>query len=421
MIWQMGTGTRKPQKSTMLTKRNTTMRSYDTVIFVVVALLAANLAGSLIALRRLERFMPAARDGQTWPRISVLIPARNEAANIGACLRSLLAQAYPNCEILVLDDASDDGTAAIVRALAVSDAQGRLRLLPGKELPKGWLGKCHACAQLAAAATGDYLLFTDADTTHGMASLAQALAVAEQWHVGLVSVLPRQRALTPAEQLLLPLLPFNILALLPVGLVRRRPEPSLSAGIGQFLFFRRDVYAATGGHAAVRDRVLDDVELARRVKIAGFRMALMDGGRAVRCRMYDAFPAIWRGFSKNLYDFYGRSPLFTFLAVLLQFTLYVAPPLLAIWALATRQAPPLSLLPLITYLLAVGMRLALAARVGDAGTDLTNARGWLSALGHPLGIALQCAITLNSMRWGLTGKMAWKGRTYDLNHEATPK
>ena len=388
------------------------MLIYDTAILVLVALLAVNLIGSLVALRQLDGFTPTERAAAGWPRISVLIPARNEAANIGGCLDSLLQQDYPNCEILVLDDESEDGTGALVRDLARRDPRGRLRLLAGGPLPQGWLGKCHACAQLAAAATGDYLLFTDADTTHGARSLANALAVAEQWHVGLVSVLPRQRALTPPEQLLLPLLPFNILALLPVGLVRRRPEPSLSAGIGQFLFFRRGAYVATGGHAAVRDRVLDDVELARGVKAAGYRMALVGGGTSVRCRMYDSYGAIWRGFSKNLFDFYGRSPLATVVAVLAQAALYIAPPLLALLALALRLPWPLFIIPAVTYVLAVGIRLLLAGRVGDQGTDLRRVAGWLAALGHPIGIALQCAITLNSMRWGLTGTMQWKGRTY---------
>ncbi len=388
------------------------MGIFEGVTLGMVALLLLNLLGSLVALRRLDAFRPAQRADGAWPRISVLIPARNEAATIGACLQSLLAQKYPNCEILVLDDQSEDATAAIVADLARADVGQRLRLLPGAPLPKGWLGKCHACAQLASAANGDYLLFTDADTVHGAASVANALAAAERYHLGLVSVLPRQRALTPAEELLMPLLPFNILSLLPVALVRRRPEPSLSAGIGQFLFFRRGAYLATGGHAALRDRVLDDVELARRVKAAGWRMALLDGGHAVRCRMYDSLGAIWRGFSKNLYAFYGQSPLFTMMAVVLQLVLYVVPPLLAIAAVALRQPPLFVALPLATYGAAVLMRLALAWRVGEQGTDLRRPAGWLAALAHPLAIAVQCAITLNAMRWGLTGRMVWKGRTY---------
>lgn len=388
------------------------MLLYEIIITGIVAILALNLGLSLVALRPLDGFTPAPRPAHAWPRVSVLIPARDEAQRIGPCVASLLAQEYPNLEILVLDDESQDDTARIVDEAAMHDPRGRVRLLHGAALPAGWLGKCHACAQLAAVASGDYLLFTDADTLHGPTSIASALAAAEQRHLGLVSVLPRQRAQTWAETLLLPLLPFNILTLLPVGLVRRRPNPSLSAGIGQFLFFRRSAYLATGGHAAVRDRVLDDVELARRVKAAGWQEDLLDGGRAVTCRMYDSFGAIWRGFSKNLYDFYGRAPVFTILAVLVQLALYGAPLPLALLAALLRQPPALVALPLAAYALALGMRLALAARVGAAGTDLRRPAGWLSALLHPVGVALQCAVTLNAMRWGLTGRMAWKGRAY---------
>ena len=386
------------------------MPFYFVIIAVIVGLLLLNLCFSLVALRRLEDFVPASRPVAAWPRISVLIPARNEAANIAACLASLQAQTYPNAEILVLDDESTDDTAAIVARLAAADR--RVRLLHGAPLPAGWLGKCHACAQLAAAATGDYLLFTDADTRHGPASLAGALAAAEQRHLGLVSVLPRQQAFTASEQVMMPLLPLNILALLPVGLVRRRPEPSLSAGIGQFLCFRRAAYVAAGGHAAVRDQVLDDVTLARRVKAAGWRGDLLDGGASVRCRMYHSFGDIWRGFSKNLFDFYGRSPLITVVAVAAHGALFVAPPLLALAGALLHWPALFVALSLVAYGEAVTLRLLLAARVGDKGTRLRDGAAWWSALVHPAAEAIHCAITLNSMRWGLTHHLTWKGRAY---------
>lgn len=388
------------------------MLVFDAIVAGITGMLLLNLIGSLIAIRRLDTFVPASRARNMWPAISVLIPARNEAATIASCLHSLLAQDYPNAEFLVLDDASDDATAAIVTQIATLD--DRVRLLQGAPLPPGWLGKCHACAQLAAAAHGDYLLFTDADTAHGPASLAQALAAAEQLHVGLIAALPRQCAQTCSERLIMPLLPFNILALLPVGLVRRRPEPSLSAGIGQFLFFHRSAYLATGGHAAIRDQVLDDVALARRVKAAGWRMDLLDGGRGVRCRMYTGLGPIWRGFSKNLYDFYGRNVLVTVLAVVARLAIFGAPPVLVVVGLVRQWPPLLIVLPLAAYLAAVSMRLLLAARVGDAGTSLGSMAAWGSALLHPLGELFECAMTLNSMWWGLRGHMVWKGRIYSL-------
>lgn len=383
---------------------------YAVITLAIIAILVLNLAASLIAIPRLDTFTPAPRACSAWPRISVLIPARNEAANIGTCLRSILAQDQPNVEILVLDDQSDDDTAAIVTKLANEDSHSRLRLLRGEPLPQGWLGKCHACAQLVQAATGDYLLFTDADTVHGPTSVASALAIAEQRHVGLVSVLPRQVAISRAERWIMPLLPLNILMLLPVALVRRRPEPSLSAGIGQFLFFRRATYEATGEHSAVRDQVLDDVKLARRVKVAGWRMDLVDGGTGVRCRMYPSLDAIWQGFSKNLYDFYGRSPIITMLAVLVRIALFVLPLPLAIVGIVVREPIIVVEFFALAYVGSVVMRLLMASRVGDEGTDL-RASWW--ALIHPAAEAFECATTLNSMRWGARSHLVWKGRIYD--------
>ncbi len=385
---------------------------YAAAVAVAVGLLLLNLAMSLAALRRLDTFAPVARTADAWPLISALIPARDEAATIATCLASLLAQSYPRIEILVLDDESSDDTAAIVARIAAGDPEGRVRLLRGAPLPVGWLGKCHACHQLALAARGEVLLFTDADTVHGATSLASALAAIEQRHLGVMSALPRQIARTPAEKLLIPLLPLNILALLPVGLMRRRSEPSLSAGVGQFLCFRRAAYLASGGHVAVRDRVLDDVTLARRVKAAGWRADLLDGGHAVRCRMYDSLGAIWRGFSKNLFDFYGRSPLVTIAAVLARLALFVAPlPLALAGTIAHWPAGTVALL-WAAYAGAVAMRLAVAWRVGAQGTDLCDAGAWLSALLHPLAEALHCAITLSSLRWGMSRHLQWKGRDY---------
>ncbi|HKD75347.1 MAG TPA: glycosyltransferase family A protein, partial [Ktedonobacterales bacterium] len=394
---------------------------YLDITVMLLGVLLLNLVGSLAALRRVESFTPAPRAAGAWPRISVLIPARDEAANIESCLESLLAQEHPDIEILVLDDESTDETATIVQRVAAGDDRGRVTLIRGKPLPEGWLGKCHACAQLAEHATGDYLIFTDADTRHGTASLSGALAATEQRHLGLVSVLPRQRALTPPEQLLMPLLSLNILALLPVGLVRQRPEPSLSAGVGQFLCFRRAAYESAGGHAAVRDRVLDDVMLARRVKRAGYCIDLLDGGAAVQCRMYDSFGAIWRGFSKNLYAFYGQSPVATLIAVGVRLALFVAPSLLAIAGVLARWPAPHIILALAAYLLAVAMRLLLAARVGTIGTDPRDISIWWSALLHPVAEAMHCAITLNSMRWGLRRHLTWKGRTYQDAHRSRQK
>src|SRR5919199_3946111 len=157
-----------------------------------------------------------------WPRVSILVPARDEAANIEPCLRGLLAQSYPATELLVCDDGSSDDTAALVQTIAAERGNGRLRLLTGRLRPPGWSGKNWACHQLAQAARGDWLLFTDADTRHHPDSVAAALALAWRHDAGLVSLLPRHRAGTLGERLLVTQLPLVACAFLPIALVSRR-------------------------------------------------------------------------------------------------------------------------------------------------------------------------------------------------------
>jgi chlorobactene glucosyltransferase len=393
-------------------------RNYHRIVLGLLGLLGLNFASNLLALRTLADVPEETIAAGDAPLVSLLVPARDEERAIGACAAALLAQRYPHCEILVLDDESRDRTAAIVADLAATHPN--LQLLQGAPLPPGWLGKSFACWQLAQASAGDYLLFTDADTVLAPHAVVKALALARSHDLGLLTALPRHQAITWGERLILPLVAFNTLTLLPVPLANRLQAPSLSAGMGPFLFFRRDAYLASGGHAAVRDLVLEDVHLARRTKAAGARVWFVDGAGAVTSRMYYSFSEVWQGFSKNLFAFYGYSLPAALLAIGANMALYVAPPLLLIAGLwRYRHADPhagmLGFAAAETAL-GLGMRLALAARFGDS---------LISALLHPLGTLLQSAITLNAIRWsrqriapsgggarGAVGYVAWKGRTY---------
>ncbi|MGB3060724.1 MAG: glycosyltransferase, partial [Anaerolineae bacterium] len=154
-----------------------------------------------------------------WPRVSVLVPARNEDVNIGDCVRSLLAQDYPDCEVIVLDDQSCDRTGEILAELASQDR--RLRVIPGLALPEGWLGKHWACQQLAESATGDLLFFTDADTRHEPQSLRHGIAALMAEQADLLTACPRQEVVTWAEKLVVPFFPWSILSFLPLALAYR--------------------------------------------------------------------------------------------------------------------------------------------------------------------------------------------------------
>ena len=238
------------------------------------------------------------------PLVSLLVPARNEEATIGRCLRSLLAQDYPNLEVVVLDDGSTDATASIVRATG----GGRVRLIAGASLPEGWTGKNWACHQLSQAARGDLLCFVDSDTTLAPGTLSAAAGVLEEEGAGLVSLLPRSSRGSVAGAVLLPMVPHAMFALFPMAMVHSPAYPDVSVAFGPFLLLTREAYEASGGHAARSDSIVDDVEMSRAVKAAGFPVRLANGTDLVETRWYTGVGDIWRGFSKNAYGGVNYSP-----------------------------------------------------------------------------------------------------------------
>ncbi len=246
-------------------------------------------------VRRFDQYPPA----KHLPRVSVLIPARNEARNIAACVTSLLEQDYPDFEVIVLDDHSTDETSHI---LAQFDPTGsRLRVLKGAPLPEGWLGKHWACHQLYQAATGELLLFTDADTRHASNSLRDSVSALFAEGADLVTAFPREQVVTWGERLLVPIIGFGIYTFIPIRLVQKLRWPALTITIGQFMLFRRAAYEAIGGFEAVRDEVVDDICLGRRIVGGGLEWRLLDGTHHVTCRMYHSFWEAVAGFSKSIF------------------------------------------------------------------------------------------------------------------------
>ena len=236
------------------------------------------------------------------PRVSVLIPARNEEANLAACLESLVTQTYPDYEILVLDDESTDATWRIAADYA-RRYPNLVRVLRGDPLPPdGWCGKPHAMQQLAARATGEYLYFTDADTRHRPHSIAWAVTNMRRHRADLLSGYPAQTLGGLGEAMVIPAMYMMSALILPLPLVALRRARGVSFAIGQVMVFRRDVFNAVGGYAAVRDRITDDLAMAHVVKSAGFRTVFLDAKRALSCRMYRGYQASLRGLSKNIYD-----------------------------------------------------------------------------------------------------------------------
>ena len=352
---------------------------------------------------------PSGAEG-TGARVSVLIPARDEEHRIGPCLESLRAQASAEVEIVVLDDHSTDRTAAVAEGLGFSETGDRLRLVRGRDLPEGWTGKGWACHQLAQQARGEWLLFADADTVHAPGSVVALVNYARATGADLLSAWPRQIMGSWSERLVIPLIALLILGFLPqwlLVLAQRSPflarllgprAASLGAANGQCLLFRRAAYDRIGGHAAVRDHLVEDVALGRRVAARtaeGMRLVNCDGSDWVRCRMYENFAGVWEGFTKNLRPaFEGRPALFV-LSLVIQFVCLILPFFLVVvhpsaWAAAECVA-------------VFAIRSLLALRGGMPV--------WIGLL-HPFAHLLALGIAMNSWRQCLGAGVTWKGRRY---------
>lgn len=349
---------------------------------------AVGAAHAVVNAALLRRPGPAPDDPA--PRVSVLVPARDEAHRIAGCLRGLLAQ--PVAEIVVLDDGSRDGTAEVVREVAGADP--RVRLLTGRTLPPGWLGKPHACHQLAAAADprSTHLAFVDADVTLAPGAVPATVELARSAGLDLVCPYPRQVAHGPAERLVQPLLQWSWLTFLPLRLAERSRRPSLGAANGQFLVVRREVYDRAGGHAAVRSAVLEDMELLRAVKRVGGTGGVVDGTELADCRMYEGWADLRDGYGKSLWSAFGSPAKAAAVSGLLA-GLYVAPAVAALHGSRTGLAG---------YLAGVGGRAVTGWRTGS--------RVWPDAFAHPVSVGLLNWLTLRSWSHRRAGALMWKSR-----------
>jgi chlorobactene glucosyltransferase len=349
---------------------------------------------------------------QSFPFVSILLPARNEALRIGSCLESLLKQNYSALEIIVLDDESTDATAEIARALGFStNAESRFRLMRGAPLPPGWTGKSWACHQLAEVARGDYLLFTDADTVHQPEAVSSAVAAAQRAGCDLLTLWPFQTTVTFAEKVVIPLMFVVGGSYLPHWLLvwaQRSPWLARMLGskllgrcgtaTGQFLLFRRQSYFGVGGHRAVGEHLVEDIALAREVAKRipdGWRLVTYDGTSLVSCRMYTSLGQIWEGFTKNLWPVFDGDWVGFWLAIIWQFLVCVVPFLV----LPFYHRPEVYLVTSILLCL----RMIAAVRFKTS---------WLSVGFHPIGYSLALLIAVNSFWQAKSKGITWKDRIY---------
>lgn len=361
--------------------------------------LALALGPAVVVARNLRLLRPPPAPQGPRPRVSLLIPARDEERTIEAALAAALASEGVDLEVLVLDDGSRDRTAALVRDLARRDP--RVTLLAGGGLPPGWSGKAHACARLAAAARAPWLVFQDADVRLAPDALARLVALLEDTGVDLASGVPRQETGALGERLLVPLIHVVLLGYLPLWRMRESRHPAYAAGCGQLVVVRREAYARAGGHAAVPGCLHDGVALPRAFRRAGLITDLFDATPVARCRMFTTSRAALDGLARTAPEglaapeAIGPASALLLGGHVLPFALLAAAPWLPPAALALSAA---------AAALVVATRVALAWRFRQRPVD---------ALLHPLGVLLLVGLQWAALLRRLAGSgPRWRGRAY---------
>jgi hypothetical protein len=386
------------------------------IVSTVFASLCCAAVPTVLFVANLRRYRaPAAGMRGEAAVISVLIPARNEEANIAACLASVLSSQGVRLEVMVLDDESTDRTAEIMREIAAHD--GRVQLLTAPPLPAGWNGKQHACWILAQASRAPVMLFLDADVRLHPDAIARCVGEQCAQAMPLLSGFPRQITVGWLEKLLLPLIHFVLLGFLPMRWMQKTTKPAYAAGCGQFLLAERAAYFACGGHAAIRETRHDGLRLPQLFRQHGYRTDIFDLTELAEVRMYDSAGAVWNGLGKNATEGIatpGRIVPFSLLLVLGQvlpvFLLLAALALLMEFAMvgATFDQPRLA------TAMGVAIVLALAASYLPRLLAVRRFRQpMVSALLHPLGVALLLLVQWYALLRQVFGRpVAWRARSY---------
>lgn len=349
--------------------------------------------------------MPQATAAARVPRLSVLIPARNEALNIGACVRAALASDHPDLEVIVIDDGSTDGTPTVAREAGGGDP--RLRIVAGRPLPPGWAGKPWACQQAAALATGEHLLFIDADVQIQPSAARRAAAVLHGGSLDLLSAFGTWTLGSFWERAAIPVIGWFIRGATDIDAVNQPGRPEAFAN-GQFILVRAAAYHEVGGHEAVKSEVLDDVRFARVMKRRAHPLGLYFAPDLFSVRLYRGFREILDGYGKNLYEGMDRKPQIALIALLFLF-ITVGAPWIAL-GVALLHAP--MVLPAIgdprpwlvwisaVCVLPMALRYRLERIEGRSG-----ALAWT----QPLGNAVLALVLLRALT---TVRSTWKGRDF---------
>lgn len=359
-------------------------------IFVLYQFLNSIINGFLIRIPRQQE------DTVGTPRVSVLIPARNEEENIGQCVQSLLMQDYPNYEIVVLNDSSEDGTTTVLKNINSE----KLKVIESKDvLPEGWTGKNWACYRLFLNSTGEIVIFTDADTIHSSNMISTMVQEMERRNLSFASGIPRELITTFGERITVPFMNYSIVSIFPIFLNYLSPVFNMfSVANGQFLMFKRCAYEQIGGHAAVKEEIVEDIELSKLVCKHGMKVGMYNLSNLVSCRMYRGFREAFKGLSKSYFALFGMR---------------IIPSLFVwTWMLIVGIYPLFSLLEPAHRLLA--LETICMTMLIWYETSLNYKLPRHIVFYYPLINLVNSLIGFHSIITGLQGNTSWKGRTISV-------
>lgn len=383
---------------------------------LVIGVIFVQIAIFVVLVRNRLTFRPlvanhASVQSPLLSKVSILIPARNEESVIEQAVIASLRQDWNNIEVIVLNDNSDDTTDLILERLQLQYPQS-LKIIMGRERPTGWLGKPWACQQLGDEATGDILLFIDADT---LPSSTLASSVVSDFHIngsGLLTVWPHQVLHSIWEKIIVPLVYYTLLGFLVTDYTRRDPmwmpkplrnvfRPLFAAANGQCLAMPAKLYRDIGGHKLVRSDVVEDVGIARKVRLLALPVRMYHGIESIRCRMYSNHSEIYSGFRKNFLAGFGGNVVLFLMSAVLHVVVFLVPPVALMLSIATSNDNT-SLLWLVAVLIPILQRLLLNHWMRwDSWTAITHMVGvmWFQYLG---------LVVLFDRLLGRT--VTWKGR-----------
>ena len=364
------------------------------IVVLVLTIFLLNSITNIWSLQRLGEFP----DLENYPKVSVIVPARNEERNIKRCVDSLLQQDYPNYEVLVLNDNSTDKTEEILAQYN----HPKLQVFNGQPLPEDWLGKHWACHQMAERATGELFLFVDADTYHHPNALKSAVNALTAEKADFITALPKEEISSWSENLVLPIISWSLVTFMPLFLAKRSRRPALSATIGQFMLFKKAAYQKIGGYSAIRGEVLDDVIFGRRVKAFGLTWRMFDGTKRIRCWMYTNFKETYQGLTRCIFAVFKNNIFYFLFSILTLLFVFLGPWIIVILKLSGVGISEVTFWLSLTAIIITTFTWLIA--------NIRFKYSYLLTVFHPLIIIFVGYIAFSSMIKTFGGKIVWKGR-----------